>query len=141
MFFSSILPHFLAVFKVRSFHYLFSKNLIDMCSPWDQTNLVLNSVEKVKCGFLLSLVCMFPESNGTKFWSHSFQLQNSCILQTRMDQKGDLMKMNFDIFQIQKWISQTARAQKVVKKNEVICLVSFFPSWVMVLKLPKIVYF
>ena len=43
------------------------------------------------------------------------------------------MKMKFDNFQIQKWISQTIRAQKVNKKNGVICLVSFFPSWVMVL--------
>ena len=51
------------------------------------------------------------------------------------------MKTNFDIFQIQKWISQTVRAQKVDEKNGVICLVSFFPSWVMVLKLPKIVHF
>ena len=67
--------------------------------PWDQTNLVLNSIEKVKPGSLLSLMCMFPESNGTKFWSHSFHLQNSGILQTRMDQRGDPMKTNFDIFQ------------------------------------------
>ena len=41
----------------------------------------------------------------------------------------------------QLWISQTVRAQKVDEKNGVICLVSFFPSWVMVLKLPKIVHF
>ena len=50
---------------------------------------------------------MFPELNRTKFWSHSFHLQNLSILQIRMDQKEDPMKMNFDIFQIQKWISQT----------------------------------
>ena len=106
--------------------------------PWDQTNLVLNSIEKVKPGSLLSLMCMFPESNGTKFWSHSFHLQNSGILQTRMEQRWDPMKMNFDNFQLQKWISQKVRAQKVDEKNGVIFL---FPSWVMVLKLPKIVYF
>ena len=41
---------------------------------------------------------MFPESKGTKFWSHSFHLQNSGILQTRMDQRGDSIKMYFDIF-------------------------------------------
>ena len=51
------------------------------------------------------------------------------------------MKMNFDIFQIQKWISQTVRAQKVGEENGVICLVSFFPFLVMVLTLPKIVHF
>ena len=77
--------------------------------PWDQTNLVFNSIEKVKPGFLR----MFPELNGTKFWSHSFHLQNSGILQTRVDQRADPMKLNFDNFQIQKWILQTIRAQKV----------------------------
>ena len=47
----------------------------------------------------------------------------------------------FDIFQIQKWISQIVRAQKIDDKNGVICLVSLFPSLVKVLKLPKIVHF
>ena len=32
---------------------------------------------------------------------------------------------------------QTVRAEKVDEKNGVICLVSMFPSWVMVLKLSK----
>ena len=59
---------------------------------------------------------MFPELNGTKFRSHSFHLQNSGILLTRMDQRGDPMKMNFEIFQIQKLASQTIRAQKVDEK-------------------------
>ena len=31
------------------------------------------------------------------------------ILLTRMDQRGDHMKINFDHFQIQKWILQTKR--------------------------------
>ena len=57
-----------------------------------------------------------------------------------VDQK-DPMKMNFEIFQIQKWISQTVRAQKVDEKNGLICLVSLFPSWITVLKLSKIVHF
>ena len=47
--------------------------------------------------------------------------------------------MNFDNFQIQKWISQPVRAQKVDEENGIICLVSFFAFWVMALKLPKIV--
>ena len=63
------------------------------------------------------------------------------ILETSMDQMWNPMKTNFDIFQIQKWISQTVRAQKLNEKNGVICLVSFSRSWVMVLNLPKIVYF
>ena len=44
--------------------------------------------------------------------------------------------MNFDNFQIQKWMLQTVRAEKV-DKNEVICLVSMLPPWAMVLKLSK----
>ena len=57
------------------------------------------------------------------------------ISQTRMDQRGDHMKMNFEYFEIQKWILQTAKSEKVDEKNGVICLVSMFPPWVMVLKL------
>ena len=33
-----------------------------------------------------------------------------------MDQRGDHMKMNFDYFQIQKWMLQTVRAEKVDEK-------------------------
>ena len=64
--------------------------------------LVLNSSEKVKPGSLYSLMCIFHELNETKFLSHSFHLQNQGIFQTRKDQKGDPLKINFDIFQIQK---------------------------------------
>ena len=39
-----------------------------------ERNKAFNSKEKVKLGFLcicvLSLMCIFPESNETKFWSH-----------------------------------------------------------------------
>ena len=51
------------------------------------------------------------------------------------------MKMNFDYFQIQKWMLQTVRAEKVDDKKGVFCLVSMFPSWVMVCKLSKKVHF
>ena len=51
------------------------------------------------------------------------------------------MKMNFEYFQIQKWILQTVRSEKVGGKTGVVCLVSMFPSWVMVLKLSKKVHF
>ena len=47
------------------------------------------------------------------------------------------MKMNFEYFQIQKWMLQTMRTEKADEKNAVVCLVSVFPSWVMVLKLSK----
>ena len=37
----------------------------------------------------------------------------------------DHIKMNFEYFQMQKWIFQTTAAEKVDEKNGVICLVSF----------------
>ena len=58
-----------------------------------------------------------------------------------MDQRVQHIKMNFDYFQIQKWMLQTVRAENVDIKNRVISLVSMFPSWVMVRKLSKKVYF
>ena len=54
-----------------------------------------------------------------------------------MDQRVDHVKMNFDYFRVQKWILQTVRTEKVDEKNGVICLVSIFSSWVMVLKFSK----
>ena len=51
------------------------------------------------------------------------------------------MEINFEYFQIQKWILQTIRSEKVDEKNEVICVVLIFSSWVMVLKLSKKVHF
>ena len=39
--------------------------------------------------------------------------QNWSIVQTRMDKRGEHIKMNFDYFQIQKWVLQTVRAEKV----------------------------
>ena len=58
-----------------------------------------------------------------------------------MDQMGDHMKMNFEYFQIQKWMLQKIREEKSRWKNGVICLVCMFSSWVMVLKLSKNVHF
>ena len=47
------------------------------------------------------------------------------------------LKMNFKYFQIQKWILQVGKAEKVDEKNAVIFLVFMFPFWVMTLKLSK----
>ena len=63
--------------------------------------------------------------------------QNWGILQTRIDQRGDHMKMIFDYFQLQKWMLQKVRVEKVDAENGFIYLISMFPSWVMVLKLFK----
>ena len=43
---------------------------------------------KSKTCFFIFLMCIFPELNETKFWSHSFHLKHLGILQTRMDQMG-----------------------------------------------------
>ena len=45
-----------------------------------------------------------------------------------MDQRGDHMKINFDYFQMQKWMLQIVRAEEEDEKNRVICLVSMLPS-------------
>ena len=55
--------------------------------------------------------------------------------------KDDHMKMNFDYSHIKWWLLQIVRVEKVDEKNEIICLVSTFSSWVMVLKLFKKVHF
>ena len=104
----------------------------------DQANFVLNSIEKVKPGFSLSLMCMFPESNGTKFWSHSFHLQNSDILQTRIDYENENEFWRFSNTKLN--ITNSLSLKSRWKKNG-ICLVLIFASSVMVLKLPKIVHF
>ena len=84
---------------------------------------------------------MFPDSNGTNF---CLQLTPPNFRhftdQNGPKGEGGGMKRSFDIFQIQKWISQTVTAQKV-DKNEFICLGFFFSPWVMVLELPNIVHF
>ena len=72
---------------------------------WDQTNLVLNSIEKVKSAFLLSLIFMFPESN--KILISQITPPKFRYFLDQNEQKEDPMKMNSDNFQIQKWISQT----------------------------------
>ena len=61
--------------------------------------------------------------------------KNCGILKTRMDQKGDHIKMNFDYFQIQKLILQTGTKSRW--KKEVICPVFKFLSWVMALNLSR----
>ena len=45
-----------------------------------------------------------------------------------MDQRWDHMKTNFEYFQIQNWMLQTVRPEKVLEENRVICIVSMFLS-------------
>ena len=51
------------------------------------------------------------------------------------------LKMNLKYFQIQKWMLQADRVEKVDEQNGVIWVVFMFPSWVMILKLSEKVHF
>ena len=59
---------------------------------------------------------MICESNGTKFWFHSFHLKNSGILQMRLDQRGDPMKMNLAIFKYKNECQKQSELKKKIKK-------------------------
>lgn len=62
--------------------------------------------------------------NSRKVWQDSESVafaQSWRILQTRVSQSGDHMKMSFDYSQIQKWMLQIARVEKVYEKSGVIC--------------------
>ena len=58
-----------------------------------------------------------------------------------MNQRWDYMKMTFKYFQIQKWMLQTNRVEKVDKVDGLVCLVSMFAFLFLVLKLSKITFF
>ena len=45
--------------------------------------------------------------------------------------------MNFEYFQIHKWMLQEGRVEKLDEVNGVICVVFMFPFWVTILKLSK----
>ena len=80
------------------------------------------TIAKISLYFILNVYVSWLD--GTKSYSHSFYLQNSGILHTRMG--TDPTKVNLENFQRRKWISQTVK--KVDETNGVIYLVSFFPS-------------
>ena len=84
-------------------------------------------------------MCMFPESSGTKFWSYSFYFQNSDIFRPELNKWGTQWKRILAFFKYKNEYHK--QGSKSRWKNGVICLVSFFSSKVMVLKLPKIVFF
>ena len=78
--------------------------------PWDQTDLVVNSIEKIKPGFLRSLMCIFSESNETKI----------------------LISQLTTLNEVPSW---TARPTKANERNGVINLVLISPFWVTVRKI------
>ena len=68
--------------------------------------------------------------------SEAFSQKLRCFTEQNRP-KGRPLEHEFYYFQILKWMLQTFRAKKVDEKNGVICLVSLFPSWYVVLKLSK----
>ena len=81
--------------------------------PLDQTNLILNSIEKVKTFFLLSLMSMFPELNGTKFWSHSFHSKIHVFCRTEWSKGGTPWKWILTIFKY-KYLSKISKSIKAI---------------------------
>ena len=75
----------------------------------------------------VKFMCMFPESNGRKFWFHSFHLQNSGISKTRMNQRGTPWKRILTFFKYRNEYHKQLQLKKYMKKW-VICIVSFFLS-------------
>ena len=111
---------------------------LSLCSYSPDTIFWLHSGDKTWYEFLVTSGCLVSR----KVWWVSEVVafsQNWGTLQTRMDQRGDHIKMNFDYFQIRKWMLQTVREQ--LEKNGVIFLVSMFSSRVMVCKLYKKLHF
>ena len=72
-------------------------------------------------------MCMFPELNGTKFRSRSFYLQISDILQTRTDQSGDHMKINFGQYNI-KYHKQLELKKEMKKVGSFVLFPFFVPD-------------
>ena len=68
--------------------------------------------DKFGSGILLSFIYTFPELNGKNSGLTAFTSKIQVFCRPEWTEEGDPMKMNFDIFQIQKWILQTVRAQK-----------------------------
>ena len=75
------------------------QNIILEQAKVDQTNLVLNSMEKIKPGFLLSLTCMFPESEETKILISQLTPPNEVPrqlgLENKMKKMGSLVLFSF----------------------------------------------
>ena len=88
---------------------------------------------------LVTSGCLLSRKNDEPSKSVAF-VQKLRYIHTRKDQGGDHMKINFECFQLQKWTLPTVRVETADGENGVICLVFMFPSWVMVLNLPKKVH-
>ena len=97
----------------------------------------LHSGDKTWYGFLVNSGCLLSRKLWWAVLIGSFCPKLRYFTDQNEPKRDGHMKMDFDYFQIQKWTFQTVIAKKVDIKNGVICLVSVFPLWVMVLKLSK----
>ena len=66
---------------------------------------------------------------------------NVCFTNHNAMQKEDLMELNFEGLEMQKWNMRTDRAQRVDEKNGVIYLVAMFAPRVKVIKISHIAHF
>ena len=95
---------------------------------WEQTNLVLNLMETVKPGFLLSLLCVSCIKRNKILISQISPLKFRYFTDQNKPKEGS-HENEFWKFSNTK-MNNTLRAENVDEKNVVIGLVSFFPSWV-----------
>ena len=91
-------------------------DLVAIFRPWDQANLVsqLDWKSKTWCFTLLNVYVSWIERH--KITISQLSPPKFRHFATRMNQRGNPIKINFDVLQIQKWISQTVRAQKINEK-------------------------
>ena len=104
-----------------------SWGLFALNSPWDQTSLVLNSIEKVKPGFFTFLNIYISSIERDKILISQFLPPKFRYFADQNGPKGGPHENEFWHFSNTK-LNITNRAQKVDEENGVICLVSFFPT-------------
>ena len=112
----SLLQHNLIFNSPSNLFCLDLKITISVCLTLSEILFVFSHL--TRC-FKSALTSLFNFNKVTQAYSvtHSIHLQYSSILQTRMDQRKDPMKTNINIFQIQKSILNTVRAQTVDEKK------------------------
>ena len=96
--------------------------------------ILLQRIDKTKYRFLVTSECLLSRKALWAVRISGFWQKNQVFYRPEWTKGGDYMKMNFDYFQIPKWMLQTER-KKVDGKNGVICLVSMILFCIMVLKL------
>ena len=98
----------------------------------------LRRVGKTQYRFLVTSRYLLSRKAWWDVWIGSFRPKIEVFYRPEWAKVGTPHGNEFWVFsKIQNWKLQTVRSQKVDEKNGVICLVSMFPAWVMVLKLSK----